>query len=620
MAPKEFDPSSGPHFLGTEEAVADTLPPDHMAPEGVRRGAVLAVGAGSLSVGEASGDGTHGHRPSLAEVDAERYELLSHPGDVFRKVLDRHTREVIVESEIGVRDYDQLAEQLGPWAVRDMGYLKKRAAVLAKYNPHVEEVNPTANGGGVQMILATQTNLLNKVGEDTPGEGVDDTDEGGRIHDHWRLMFPNDRAFRVTKDWHNTFQGVAQHSREHLQRGFATYEEWIRDENAEPLRPYLQQASIVTIHDPQPHLLIEDIPAETPIAWRSHIQNRTDLIGRPGSPQELVWNYVNKGKVERAAAQVYHPVEEFVPHNVPDNRVNFGPATFDPFDDLNRLNLTAEERREGREFIDEQLRMSRLLKPEDRPIDEDWSQEGIDWDRPVISLIARFDPSKGMPEAVKAYLRAREIMIEKGDGDKVPQLVILGNGSVDDPDGIIELNKMMGIRAEIDEDIRSDVKVIRVPHNDMAINTLMHEARFGLQPSLFEGFETRASDWIWHGKPVIVSSRGGLPLQVHEGKSGHIVDPEDTEAFAQCIAEMSSDEAKYQDMCRWSEELGKTYNYREFSTVANAIRWVDLYIDLLEGRANGSRRWRISEIVDGESEEASTARLRGSLGSLAVAG
>ena len=106
-------------------------------------------------------------------------------------------------------------------------------------------------------------------------------------------------------------------------------------------------------------------------------------------------------------------------------------------------------------------------------------------------------------------------------------------------------------------------------------------------------------------------------MQVHEGKSGYIVDPEDTVQFAQRMFELSTDDAKYGEMAGWAGELGKTYNYREFSTVANAIRWLEVYNGVLDGHIPGGRRWRLSEIVDGEMSPETTA-LRQQIGSLAV--
>lgn len=538
---------------------------------------------------------------SSMDVEPNRFELMSRADDVYRKVLDLKTRQVFVESHVKVSDYRQLAEQLGPMATRQIDYLEQAATTLQ--SAAIEEVNPTANGGGVQMILMAQSHLLNELG----------------ILDRWRLMVPEEKAFRVTKDWHNTFQGVVNHQPEHIEAGLAVYNSWIENSNVPILGDYLRTADVVTLHDPQPHGLISIIPDNIPTVWRSHIQNRTDLINTPGSIQALLWDFVYKGKVEKASAQVYHPVNEFVPGNIKQEVTNFMPATFDPFDDLNRLNLSEAEKQAAKDFIDQILLSSHLLKPKDLSKDQDWQQSPIDWDRPMIALIARFDPSKGMAEALRAYVRSREMMLLSGlKQQEIPQLMILGNGSIDDPDGPSELEKMMALRSGLDKSFRSDIKIVRLPHNDKAINTLMTYAYIGLQPSLYEGFETRASDWLWHGKPVIVSNRGGLPLQVHNKKSGFIVNPEDTEQFARLITQLVVNKDQYKEMSDWAKLYGRTYNYQEFSTVANAIRWVNLYSRLLNGGPRGDSRWRIGELIDNQSNTKLANHYR-KLGSLVIA-
>ena len=81
----------------------------------------------------------------------------------------------------------------------------------------------------------------------------------------------------------------------------------------------------------------------------------------------------------------------------------------------------------------------------------------LDWDRGYICQIARFDPSKGeitvqCPESsgliplvigidvlLEGYLKFRQ-QLEKLDNppdDGGPQLIIMGHGSVDDPDGTV---------------------------------------------------------------------------------------------------------------------------------------------------------------------------------------
>jgi hypothetical protein len=55
--------------------------------------------------------------------------------------------------------------------------------------------------------------------------------------------------------------------------------------------------------------------------------------------------------------------------------------------------------------------------------------------------VARFDPSKGLNDLLAGYLQFRQKVEEAGrggdDGDakKPPQLIVVGHGSIDDPDG-----------------------------------------------------------------------------------------------------------------------------------------------------------------------------------------
>ncbi len=58
-----------------------------------------------------------------------------------------------------------------------------------------------------------------------------------------------------------------------------------------------------------------------------------------------------------------------------------------------------------------------------------------------ICQIARFDPSKGIEYLLEAYLQFRQ-KLEQMDNppeDGGPQLIIMGHGSVDDPDGTVIL-------------------------------------------------------------------------------------------------------------------------------------------------------------------------------------
>lgn len=108
--------------------------------------------------------------------------------------------------------------------------------------------------------------------------------------------------------------------------------------------------------------------------------------------------------------------------------------------------------------------------------------------RPYIIQIARFDPSKGIDDVLEAYRLLRERMDTRFALRAVPQLVICGHGSVDDPDATVVYNHVMDVLAS-DEfvTVRNDVCVVRLPPSDQLLNALMRGASVALQLSHREG-------------------------------------------------------------------------------------------------------------------------------------
>ena len=88
---------------------------------------------------------------------------------------------------------------------------------------------------------------------------------------------------------------------------------------------------VVIIDDPQmPGLipLIKKARPQIPIIYRSHIEIRSDLVAKEGSPQQEVWNYLWE-KIKLADVFISHPVNKFVPRDVPIEKVGLLPATSD---------------------------------------------------------------------------------------------------------------------------------------------------------------------------------------------------------------------------------------------------------------------------------------------------
>lgn len=80
------------------------------------------------------------------------------------------------------------------------------------------------------------------------------------------------------------------------------------------------------------------------------------------------------------------------------------------------------------------------------------------------------------------------------------------------------------------------------------------------------------SKQLIQGKPVITTRTGGIPLQVHDGKNGMIVEPGDVESVAKHIHALWTDEELYKRM----SEFAKHNVSDEVSTVGNALSWLYL--------------------------------------------
>ncbi len=489
----------------------------------------------------------HNYHASQATAASATGRQTDNP-PAFSKRLNEATREVHVLSRLTASDYGAVGSP------SDIEVLRAYSAALK--GKRIIFINATYEGGGVAIMRAPLIALLRSVGVDA----------------HWYVLKPSEAAFLVTKrKFHNVLQNVAGDGVELTARDKAIYEAWIK-QNAEALADPISTADVIVIDDWQPSGLIPYIkgfggrPGLNPAAkiiFRDHIQTEGKLMSTPGTPQHLTWDYIwQHNQVCASDVFVVHPKPEFVPPDVPDRKVVFVPAASDPLDDLNRP-LSESENRAGLAFINQQLA-------------ENEHQSALSSMRPYVALVARFDPSKGMPNAMAAYALAREKMLRRGLAMlRIPQLVIVGNGSADDPDGVPVLREIMRLRRTTYRHIMADIKVARVPHNDIAINAVVRNSKLVIQPSTKEGFESRVTDAILQGKPVIGSRRGGIPLQIVSERSGFVIDPEDISTWAERICELMTNDVYYEHMRAQTKHLAKTFNY-EYTTIPNALNWLHL--------------------------------------------
>lgn len=512
--------------------------------------------------------------------------------EVFRLSRNGNTYEVTVESSISLEDYREITRE------EDWKLLQQLAE--ENQNKTVVYINPTMAGGGVAMLRPPLVYLLRQMGVDA----------------HWFVMEPykgsKPNPFLFTKQMHNILQRRADPDERITEEGKAIHQEW-NLENAEVLtkQPAIKNADVIVIDDPQPAPLkqhLEKVNPKASFVWRNHIDNHGELMADPSTPQGEVAEYIfNECGIKDVDAIINHPVEQFV-HPGLDEKTYFAPATVEPFDDLNR-ELAEEEIEEGIGFINREIEAKNAeFQRQGR---EDDIQSLIDPSRRRIMLVARFDESKGMDKAMALGVRARELMQEQGASQKeLPQIILIGNGSVDDPSGVPMFEEMLHMRREGYPECLEDIIIMRLSHNYMAVNAMMYPRQVNggydttqlvaLQTSEAEGCETRITDWLRHGVPTVISNRGGMQLQVVEGESGLVLDYDkpdwDIDRGAGFIAELMLDGQRYEAMRQSTLEASRKFNSREFTTTANATRMLRIFTHLQEG-IPADKYWKISDLV-----------------------
>lgn len=452
---------------------------------------------------------------------------------------NQYSKEVIIKEEIAsLRDY----KKSDPKNFAELKNLAKKYE-----NRKIVFVSSTPRGGGVALMRHALIRLYKLLGVDA----------------HWHVFMSNGEIFKFTKTMHNILQNqIGYFDMKDFKNNIEKYRSWNKD-NYHILKNYLKNASIIVIDDPQPSDIISRIKKDfkdVPVIFRWHIQLAKDLITKKGSPQSEVYQFVAKNS-KKADMFVFHPVDDFIPEKFEKNKmVKMGAAT-DPLDGLNKP------------LSDKQIKL--WIKRFN-----EYAETNIK-DKEYIIQTARFDPSKGIPDVIKSYsiLVARM----KKEKLKIPQLVLVGHGAIDDPDGervLKETRKLIKTKYKY---LQNDIITAKLPHKikidskhwvstDQILNALLSRSRVALQLSHKEGFEVKVTESLFHGKPVIAYETGGIPLQIEHNKTGFLVPTGDVEKVAEHLYELFTDEKLYKKMSK----NAKKYCPNNF-TVQNGLSWIKVF-------------------------------------------
>jgi trehalose synthase len=352
-------------------------------------------------------------------------------------------------------EYESIIGSVAAFKLRQVAADLKGARVV--------HVNSTREGGGVAEILFWMIPLLNELG----------------LEASWEVIEGNPQFFNVTKSFHNGLQGNNVLLSDRI---IKTYEETL-EANADRLRPVLNEADFVIIHDPQPAMLHKLCPERRgKWIWRCHI----DI----SKPNRKVWKYISS-MVDDYDASIFSMADFARKLNHPQFIIA---PSIDPLSDKN-IELSDDE-------------VMRTM-----------TDLNIDHDRPMLCQISRFDSFKDPVGVIQAFKLL--------NGSFNAQLVLAGGGATDDPESSAVLEDVK----EAAEGNDSIHVLMLPPDAHRTINALQRASTLIIQKSLQEGFGLTVTEAMWKGKPVIGGNTGGIRLQVHNYHTGFLVNTPDGAAL-----------------------------------------------------------------------------------------
>lgn len=399
---------------------------------------------------------------------------------------------------------DQYKVAAGPEIIYE---LSQMARVL--HGIKIVHINSTKSGGGVAEILTNMLPLTTALG----------------LEARWEVINGTPEFFECTKQFHNALQGFDQNILSpHLQKIY----EKVNEDNAEFLRPILDNADVVFIHDPQPAALIASFPnRKNKWIWRCHID--------VSNPNRSIWRFLS-GFIRRYDASIFSLADFTKPLPHPIYLIS---PSIDPLTEKN-MELSPEE------------------------VKAIYPRFNIDPNRPMILQVSRFDYFKDPLGVIRAYRLAKKF--KRG-----LQLVLAGGGAPDDPEGELVLKK---VKEAAGDD--PDIHCLFLPADShRTINALQRASDIVLQKSLKEGFGLSVTEALWKGKPVIGGNCGGIRLQVVNHRTGFLINT--PEGAAERIRFLLQTPQKLKEM----GEIGHRFVYEHFLITRHLRDYFTLLISLI---------------------------------------
>ncbi len=175
---------------------------------------------------------------------------------------------------------------------------------------------------------------------------------------------------------------------------------------------------------------------------------------------------------------------------------------------------------------------------------------------PLVGVIARFDPVKGVDVAIEAVARLGGVHLDiAGDGRERPAIE-----SLIDRLGVADRVRLLGYRADARHLLATfDVFVLA---------------------SRLEGMSMSIIEAMLAGTPLVATDVGSIREVIEHEVTGLIVPPEDPEALAQAIRRLLDDPAWARDLA----DAARSVALDRFTAAANVASFESLYDRVLAAR------------------------------------
>ncbi|HQM37128.1 MAG TPA: glycosyltransferase [Candidatus Marinimicrobia bacterium] len=303
----------------------------------------------------------------------------------------------------------------------------------------------------------------------------------------WRIIRGNPDLFTITKKFHNALQG------DPINLSDMKKEIYIKASEDFSVFTHLDHDCVI-IHDPQPLPLIRYYVKQQPWIWRCHV----DI----SHPNPVLWDFLKAFILKYDLAIVSHETYKKDDIYIEQKVI---PPVIDPLSPKNKELSEKDTKRFLKKF-------------------------GIPIDKPLLTQISRFDKWKD-PEGVVRIFKKVKKQIDC-------RLVLCGSMATDDPEGMKIYQKVVDYSNHL---IQSGDIIPITSENNILVNSLQRYSDVIIQKSIREGFGLVVAEALWKKAAVVASNVGGIPLQVIDGETGFLCEPNDEEAFAERIIQLMKD-------------------------------------------------------------------------------